>query len=312
MQLKAADDRTSDIAALEALASRPDIDVRAKQRIRDDLVRLRAGIRGEREAAYEIEFHLGSNPNRITIHDLRVEVDGRVAQIDHLILDRLLGIWVCESKHFAEGVAVNDEGEWTAFYGRRAYGIGSPIAQNRKHIAVLDDVFANSSVELPRRFGITLKPQLRSLILVSNSARITRPKSAAARARIVGLDSVIKVDQLMPYLEAEVDKRGIRDARRIVSAETIDRIGRDLVALHRPAADWSARYGISPAMTISAELDRASTPSNGTAASQCAVCGRSLSAAVVAYCGEHHVRFGGRLLCFDCQRAGAGSAVRAT
>ena len=69
-------------------------------------------LAGERDAAYEIEFHLGPNPNRMTIHDLRLEVDGRVAQIDHLIITRLVNFWVCESKHFAEGVAINDYGEW--------------------------------------------------------------------------------------------------------------------------------------------------------------------------------------------------------
>ena len=37
---------------------------------------------------------------------------------------------------FSEGVAVDDFGEWTRFYERRAFGTGSPIEQNRKHIAV--------------------------------------------------------------------------------------------------------------------------------------------------------------------------------
>jgi hypothetical protein len=245
VQLKAADDRTADVAALEALSRRPDIDASKRHRILGDLARLQAGMRGERDAAYEIEFHLGSNRNRSTIHDLRLEVSGRVAQIDHLILDRFLAIWVCESKHFAEGVAVNDEGEWTAFHGRQPYGIGSPIEQNRKHIAVLNDAFANGLVHLPRRLGVTLTPDLRSLILISSSARISRPTTAAARARIPGLDEVVKVDQLMTYLEAEFDKRGIRHAPRIVSAETVQRIGLELVHLHRPATfDWPARYGI--------------------------------------------------------------------
>ena len=92
---------------------------------------------GERDAAYAIEFHYGANKNRMTIHDLRIELDGRVAQIDHLIINRLLDIWVCESKHFSEGVAVDEHGEWVAFYDHRPYGIPSPVEQNRRHIAVL-------------------------------------------------------------------------------------------------------------------------------------------------------------------------------
>jgi hypothetical protein len=49
---------------------------------------IRAGIAGERDAAYAIEFELGGCQNRCTIRDLRLEVDGRVAQIDHLIVRR--------------------------------------------------------------------------------------------------------------------------------------------------------------------------------------------------------------------------------
>lgn len=183
----------------------------------------------------------------MTIHDLRLEVDGRVAQIDHLILTRLLDIWVLESKHFSEGVAVDEFGEWTGFFGRRPYGIGSPIEQNRKHVAVLQDAFAKGLVDLPRRLGFTLKPVVRSIVLVSKDARITRPKTKAARARVAGLDSVIKVDQLLSYLDKDRNAKGIADVRRLLTKGELDRLARDLAALHRPATvDWAARFGLPP------------------------------------------------------------------
>ena len=115
MQIKLADDKQPQLDALEALLTRPDVDGATRRRIEQEIRMIRAGVSGEREAAYEIEFHLGSHKNQMTIHDLRIECDGRVAQIDHLIINRLLDIWVCESKHFAEGVAINDHGEWVAF-----------------------------------------------------------------------------------------------------------------------------------------------------------------------------------------------------
>ena len=51
--------------------------------------------------------------------------------MDHLIITRLLEIWVCESKHFAEGVAINERGKWSAFHGRQLRGIPSeqPVAE---------------------------------------------------------------------------------------------------------------------------------------------------------------------------------------
>ena len=61
-------------------------------------------MKGEAEAAYEMEFHYGASKNWMVLHDLRLECEGRVAQIDHLLLNRFLEIYVCESKRFSEGV----------------------------------------------------------------------------------------------------------------------------------------------------------------------------------------------------------------
>ena len=198
-----------------------------------------AGAKGEREAAYEIDFDYAKNPNRAVIHDLRLEVDGRVAQIDHLIIDPILTIWVCESKHFSEGVGIDEHGEWVAYFGGRPHGIPSPIEQNRKHIAVLQDVFDQKLVEPKKRLGITIKPQFRSVILVSNGARISRPRAKAAAAAVAGLDTVFKVEKLQSMILKDIDARSIASIRRVVSTETITRLATDLVALHRPiAVDW--------------------------------------------------------------------------
>ena len=82
--------------------------------------RIRAGQKVEQDAACEIELYFGRSPTWMTIHDLRIEVDGHVAQIDHLLINRLAEIWVCESKHFAEGVSVNEHGEWHRWWHGRA------------------------------------------------------------------------------------------------------------------------------------------------------------------------------------------------
>ena len=301
MLIKAADDRTADINALEALLTRPGVDASATRAIELELRRVKAGIRGEQEAAYEIEFHYGQNPNRMTIHDLRFGVEGRVAQIDHLLIDRLLGIWVCESKHFSEGVAVDEFGEWTGFYNHRPFGIGSPIEQNRKHIAVLNDVFSKRLVELPRRLGIAMKPEVRGLVLVSKTARISRPKTKAARSRIPGLESVVKVDQLKPLLDGELDAKGVAAFRRLVSASTVEALARQLAALHRPAnVDWAAKFGL-PASAPEPAIREVSATAPAPRAN-CESCERPVSQAVVEFCQARSELFGDRTLCMDCQR----------
>lgn len=312
MLIKAADDKQPEVDALEALLSRPDVGRERRARIEQEIRSIRAGVSGERDAAYEIEFHLAANKNQMTLHDLRVECDGRVAQIDHLIINRLLDIWVCESKHFAEGVAINEHGEWVAFYGHRPQGIPSPVEQNRRHIAVLSDVFSKRLVPLPRRLGITIKPQINSLVLVSNGARISRPRGRAA-ASVEGLETVIKVDQLWPTLERAWDEHGVAVFGKVVGQETVETLARRLAALHVPVSvDWAARFGLLPKPRRAqpgASTPPATSPGptavRGPAAGRrpvCAACGRRVSDAVIAYCQAYAERFGGATYCMDCQK----------
>ena len=160
------------------------------------------GNRDERDAAYEIELWFGRSQNWATIHDLRIEVDGLAAQMDHLIINRLAEIWVCESKSFAEGVSVNEHGEWVRWWKGRGEGMPSPIEQNRRHVELLGRAFDDGLVKPPKRLGLLpRKPRIRSLVLVSNSARIGRPKRD-----VDGLDQVIKAEQLKTRLFDEFDK----------------------------------------------------------------------------------------------------------
>jgi Nuclease-related domain len=304
MQLKGADGRGSDIAELESLLGRSDIAADPRRRIEQEIRLIRAGEAGERDAAYEIEFHYGRRTNRVTIHDLRLEVGGRVAQIDHLVIDRLLTIWVCESKHFAEGVAVNDHGEWSRFFGGRPSGIPSPTEQNKRQIAVIRDAFEEGLVEFPKRLGLPLKPDFRGVVLVSNGARISRPRSKAAAAA-AGLDSVIKVERFKSVIDADLDSRSLATLRRVISEAELHRIGRELVNLHRPIKlDWAGRFGLDDEPEISAPTRPRPSAKSGRGRDSgkvCQSCGIAVSTGVARYATEHASRFGGRVLCMDCQ-----------
>lgn len=183
MLIKAIDDKTKDIDALKLLAARPDTSADTRKKVEQEIRNIQSGIKGEAEAAYEIEFYYGASKNWMTLHDLCLECEGRVAQIDHLLINRFLEIYVCESKRFAEGIAVTEQGEFAAFHGGKAYGIPSPFEQNKRHMAVLESVFKCGQVAPPKRFGITVSPTLNGLVLVSKNARIGRPKT-----KIEGID----------------------------------------------------------------------------------------------------------------------------
>ena len=62
--------------------------------------------------------------------------------------------------------------------------------------------------------------------------------------------------------------------------------GQSILAAHRPVAtDWRARFGLPAADGLV----------------RCDVCGRGLTAGVVAYCRDQPERLGGRLMCREHQ-----------
>jgi hypothetical protein len=129
MQLKPADDRAPDIGALQALLGRPDVDARTRRQIEHEIWAIRLGSKAETDAAYQIDFDLKDSRHWAVIHDLRIDVGDLVAQIDHLVISRMLEVFVCESKSFTGGVKVNEHGEWVTFRDGRPVGI--PSLSNR-------------------------------------------------------------------------------------------------------------------------------------------------------------------------------------
>jgi hypothetical protein len=324
MLIKPADDKASDLQALQALALRPDTNVEQRKRIEQEIRNIQSGIRGESEAAYEIEFHYGKSRNWMSIHDLRLECEGRVAQIDHLLINRVFEIYVCESKRFAEGVAINEQGEFTAFFNGRAYGVPSPLEQNRRHIAVLESVFKSGQVPLPRRLGFAIRPTMIGLVLVSKSARISRPRN-----KVDGIDAVLKNDQLKARIDKVIDAdNNPLGFAKLLGQDTIEDIARALANEHRPIrVDWAARFGLPAEAPVSQRAQAAAsfiqigadgaTPVRKAApAAQptcrdteqsrskrvCAACGVSVTYSVAKFCWFNKPRFGGQIYCMACQR----------
>lgn len=240
MILKDTDAKSVHLVELASLLCKPGVPADKQALIERELKFMRAGMKGESESAYDIDFYNGAHKNRIVIHDLRLEHNGRVAQIDHLILNRLLEVYVLETKHFSEGVSINEQGEFSIWFGGKPRGIPSPLEQNDRHIEVLKDVF--KAIQMPTRMGFRLQPNFESLVLVSKNARIGRPKTFKT-------DRVLKSDQLQKWIEKNLESGSPLSIAKIVSLETLTEIGRQLVALHKPLVpDYKAKFGITEEM----------------------------------------------------------------
>lgn len=241
MIIKTADNKSAQIQQLETLIAVASGD--QKNKIAQELRNLQAGIKGEQEAAYLIDFDFAKSQNTLVIHDLRLEIDGRVAQIDHLLINRTLNVFVLETKHFHAGLKITEDGEfmtWNAF--KKCFeGMSSPFAQNERHITVLNDALAR--IDMPSKVGLRLSPVCHSYVLVSSKARVDRPKK-------FDTSRLIKSDMLSATYDRFFDKAGVFEVvgslARCLSTETLEKVGQTLLRMHRPASfDYAAKFGIS-------------------------------------------------------------------
>ncbi|HEY5970417.1 MAG TPA: nuclease-related domain-containing protein [Pseudoxanthomonas sp.] len=236
MLIKKADDQSDLLAALESEMNQGGPNVK---KARDEFHIRSSGIRGEKDSAYLIDFDYARSPNWAVIHDLRVEQDGRSAQMDHVLINRWMDIYVLETKHFHSGLKITEDGEFLRWNNHRRIfeGMPSPLAQNERHIEVLKDVLAQ--IELPTRLGVRIAPQLQSFVLVAPSARIDRPKRFDA-------SRVIKADQLKKAIWRDIENENlifglIKTAAKIVSGETVEHVARQLASRHAPLTRYVHR-----------------------------------------------------------------------
>lgn len=291
MLIKEADDSSARLQRLEAIAAGAGPEARQAA---DELRMRKAGLKGESESAYLIDFTYGHSPNWAVIHDLRLEHRGRVAQIDHVLVNRWMDVYVLETKHFHTGLKITEEGEFLRWndYRRTFEGMPSPLEQNERHIAVLRDVMAET--DLPVRLGIRLEPSFHSYVLVSPKARVDRPRKFDS-------SRVVKADQLKSRIWKELDDEnpflGLLKAAKIVSRETVEFVARQLAALHRPLpppTDPAASVEATPQAT-------AITPLPDTGGPACRQCGGNSGA--ILYGNSYY---------FKCDACGTNTPMRPT
>lgn len=238
MIVKKADDKSAALATLESLHLRADS--KKQKFIEDELRMMRAGIKGEQESAYHIDFDFGASELTSVIHDLRLEIGGRVAQIDHLIVHRTQKFYVLETKSFSHGLKITDDGEFLRWNDwKKTYeGMASPIEQNRRHVEVLHQALV--------KLGY-VKPHIESFVLISSTARIDRSKLHPS-------PEVVKADQFTTAykkrLSDSMNSVGgmLGGLSKVLFGESAEAIAKQLIGLHRPIAiDYEAKFGMSVA-----------------------------------------------------------------
>jgi hypothetical protein len=309
MLLKSADNKEAQTTILKNLLNHPTISAVKKKEIEKELRNFNIGVATEKQAAYEIDFYFGPAKNMMVLHDIRIEINGRVAQIDHLLINRLCEVYVLETKTFGSGLSINDRGEFSTTYDGREVGIASPIEQSARHVAVLRDAF--KSIGLPKRLGLTIQPSFHPVVLVSQKAVINRPQKSN-----IDLDRIIKIDQFFTWFNKQVDDTKLSDTIGILkfcSRETIQKLGEGLVALHKPGRiDYIRKFDLTSSLLKNeGAAPPQPSPIQPAVSSHdaiqhtdryfCAACQTTITNVVAKFCWNNKSRFGGKAYCRPCQ-----------
>jgi hypothetical protein len=282
MIFKAKDPVSDQLHGLELALQRP-LPYRDLQRLEKELAQRRAGLKGEEEAAYHINFHMGDCANWAVIHDLRIEWKGRTAQIDHLIISRLLEIYVVESKSYRTKVRYANGG-WERFNFGDWEGIACPVEQNERHISVLKDLISDLGLA-PKRLGLPMPASFYNIVVVRPSCSIIG--RFRGRARIWRMDTLVK--------KVCDDNSGVLNVVKVISRATLHRFATKLAACHKPAPKPKVSFTSPPSRLPEA------LPAPDEASVRCHGCGNQLSVAEADYCRQNDSRFGRGLLCRKCQ-----------
>jgi len=169
MLFKDIDSKTEEIKQLKNLLH---LSKNPKQQalIKANLARVENGYKAEKENAYYLDFAFKENVHHILLHDIRIEHEGKVAQIDHIIINRF-GIEVLESKSFTSTLSIRGDGSLDVEYGGKVQTFPNPIEQNNRHTKILS-AFIKANVALPsnlKLFGIPTS----STVLINPKTTIT-------------------------------------------------------------------------------------------------------------------------------------------
>lgn len=139
----------------------------------------RAGHDAEMQMAFYLRRAFAEVPDIYIFNDLRLERNGEVAQIDHLVFHRF-GFLIIESKSVVGTITVNAKGEFTRTFDGYPRGMQSPIHQATLQAELLGKLLNDHKESLRRKVFLGLKQgyfgddRFRVLVAISDTGVIVR------------------------------------------------------------------------------------------------------------------------------------------
>lgn len=236
------DQRLVELEEIHAHVSKKD--KRIAKQVKGDILKLKAGHSAEQTAAYLLDKLFQESNRSILLHDLRLDLDGDIAQIDHLSINRYGFVKLYETKSFSTGIKIDDQGvfwRWDG-YAKRYVEIPSPIFQSQRHEVTLRNALSTIGYE---------SLHFRHYVLVDYKAKLIKPKDRK-------FDNVCRPDRLEEVWKKEEDNpinlhdlgAGLKGVGRLfsgkaLSPEQLQVFGEKLAKMHSPLQmDVWSRYGL--------------------------------------------------------------------
>lgn len=258
MLIKKKDLRNKDIAQLESLL-KENITPEQKYEIETELSNLKKGEQGELDSAYYIDFYYSKTQKTAVIHDIRIEHNGQVAQIDHLMINGVLAFHIIESKNYSSQVKINSVGEFEIYNHRqnRYIGIPSPIEQTNRQIHILQQFIKDKGI-LPKKGGMRLNATYQGFILFSPQSVIERPEPKEFNTDIVVKADVFKTAR-EKFMGKQADKQILSNFIDIgkfllLSSEEIKEVAEKIVSYHSPKPiNYRQKFQIYSSQSLSSQ-----------------------------------------------------------
>lgn len=212
-----------------------------ERKIYSDIKKIGMGAQAERNAAHMISHYVLSlkKTKCVVINDLRLEIDGASAQIDHLLLTDKGTAILFETKSFSTGIKVDEDDRfhrWDEFR-KRYEEIPSPVKQSERHLPVLLRALDEVGYKVIQSLNI---------VLVDYKAKLIKPKQ--------GYPHLCRPDGIAEAVEGTLQRTGLVQAlgvvgkmlaqKRLSMDELIDK-AEALCELHTPPEfDVWQHYGV--------------------------------------------------------------------
>ena len=235
MIFKQTDDKSEEINTLERLLEESK-SIPQKKLISTQLKKIISGYESEKENAYYLNFEFEKSKNVILLHDIRLEHNGRTAQLDHLLISRF-GIELLETKSSKGTMTINNDGSLTLINGSYTNTYPNPLEQSKRHASVIKDFLSDSEL-LSKRVDVLGGIDISSRVLIHPKTNLTNNELP---------DGFERGDSFVSNRRKEIDNMSLFKAiGMLTKAYDIDKakeIAKLLVDAHMPVEyDYTKKF----------------------------------------------------------------------